>query len=447
MNDDQLVDRSGNTIHGNDDFLDRFAEQHNVEATIFKKQGDDFIRIITSITKDNGERAVGTNLGTTSAAYAPIMNKELYIGTAEILGISYITAYDPLLDEHGELIGINFVGVPTNEVQAIVGESQRKTFLQSSIILMIVFLVGLFATFKMSTSISARLQDIAGKIDRNGTEVDESSNMVATSSKTLAENVTNQAALLQESTSALEEIAAQIKNDAKNAHTAEVSVKESIPVLEQGVDAMIRLKTAMDDIINSSQETSKVVNTINEIAFQTNLLALNAAVEAARAGEAGKGFAVVAEEVRNLAKRSSEAAQITSDLIKNSQSSSVNGTKVTEEVSDKLSRIEKNIKDLGTLIIEISSSAQEQSKGIQQINSAMTTMDEMVQSNAASSEESAGAAEDLSMHASELQHMVVELRSVITGNRKHFIPSSSMELSEEILLPKEPALDEDFEYA
>jgi methyl-accepting chemotaxis protein len=176
---------------------------------------------------------------------------------------------------------------------------------------------------------------------------------------------------------------------------------------------MQKMSTAINEIKNSSDETAKIIKTINEIAFQTNLLALNAAVEAARAGDAGKGFAVVAEEVRDLATRSAAAATSTSDLINQSQRSAENGVAVGAEVADILNNITTSIQNISQLISEISSASAEQSNGIQQVNEAVSQVDTVTQANSSSAEESAAAAEELSAQAAELEDMVGMLVKLI----------------------------------
>jgi methyl-accepting chemotaxis protein len=173
----------------------------------------------------------------------------------------------------------------------------------------------------------------------------------------------------------------------------------------------------MQAIQQSTTETSRIIETIDEIAFQTNLLALNAAVEAARAGEAGKGFAVVAEEVRRLAQRSSEAAQSTSELINDSQSNSENGVKVMEEITASLESLKERSDKVNSLVTEISGAAKEQSQGINQINNAMSQMDQAVQMNASSASETATHAEDLATQSEQLHQMMQQLHELVQGNK------------------------------
>lgn len=180
----------------------------------------------------------------------------------------------------------------------------------------------------------------------------------------MAEGSSEQAASLEETSSSLEQIAAQTKQNADNANEANRSVKDSSEMITQGVTSMKRMSSAIEEIMQSSNETSKIVKTIDEIAFQTNLLALNAAVEAARAGEAGKGFAVVAEEVRNLAQRSAEAARSTSELIEISQDNTRHGLTVADEVGSQLGSIQKSSISIDTLVSVIAAASNEQTRGI-----------------------------------------------------------------------------------
>jgi|GEM_PF-484709 len=265
----------------------------------------------------------------------------------------------------------------------------------------------------MSRSINGELTEIINSLSSGAEQVNASSKQLSGSSQELAESSSEQAASLQQTTSSLEEISSQTKQTAENAGEADRAMKETEPRVASGVEAMKRMNAAMEEIKNSSLETSKIIKTIDDIAFQTNLLALNAAVEAARAGEAGKGFAVVAEEVRSLAQRSAEAARNTSELIESSQATSDRGALVAAEVSENLQKIEESVASVGTLVDEISAAANEQRSGIDEMSTVMHEMDKVVQGNASNSEESASAAEELSSQAAELNHIVNRLRGLV----------------------------------
>lgn len=216
---------------------------------------------------------------------------------------------------------------------------------------------------------------------------------VAMASQQLAEGSSQQAASIEETSSSLEEMASMTKQNAEYSAQANSLMKETNNVVKKADESMVRLTGSMQAISAASQETQKVVKTIDEIAFQTNLLALNAAVEAARAGEAGAGFAVVAEEVRNLALRSAESAKNTAVLIEDTVKKIKEGSDLVTETNDDFSNVASSSEKVGGLINEIAAASEEQAKGIDQVNIAVAEMDKVIQQNAANAEELAATSE------------------------------------------------------
>jgi len=273
----------------------------------------------------------------------------------------------------------------------------------------------------LKNNINAMLESIENTISQvsvSSNQVASASEQIATGSQSLAESASEQASSLEEISSSLEELSSMAKQNADNASQAKNLSQEASNSAKAGNKAMEDMTNAIGKIKESSDETAKIIKTIDEIAFQTNLLALNAAVEAARAGEAGKGFAVVAEEVRNLAQRSASAAKNTSDLIQQATSNADEGVKISEEVVKTFNEITQNINKVNDLIAEISAASTEQSQGISQINTAVADMDKLTQSNAANSEESSSAAQELSAQAAELQNLISRFKLSGNGHRK-----------------------------
>ena len=260
-----------------------------------------------------------------------------------------------------------------------------------------------------------KLARVIGGVSSASSQVNSAAQQVSTSSQSMAEGASEQAASLEETSSTLEEMASATRQNAEHAKKAETISGEASDFTNQGSDAMARMLEAIANIREAAQETAKIIKTIDEIAFQTNLLALNAAVEAARAGDAGKGFAVVAEEVRNLAQRSAEAARTTNDLIEKSQQRAEAGVEVSGEVGKVLKRIQDAIGNVTVLVREVATASDEQARGAEQINTAVSQMDRVTQSNAASAEESAAASQELSAQSMELAHLVRELQAVVSG--------------------------------
>ncbi len=267
--------------------------------------------------------------------------------------------------------------------------------------------IGDFSSIKYAMdTIIQKLNDIIGNINSATVQVSAGAKNISDSSMTLAQGASEQSSSVQELSATISTISEKTQKNAIDANNANTLSESSRKNALAGNKEMKKMLQAMDGIKDASQNISKIIKTIEDIAFQTNLLALNAAVEAARAGEHGKGFAVVAEEVRNLAARSQNAAKETTLLIEDSIEKVNNGTNVAKSTADSLDAIVRDVNEVSSIIFGIATASDEQSRAISQITNGLSQISQVVQSNSATSEETAAAAEELSSQSETLSSMV-----------------------------------------
>lgn len=284
----------------------------------------------------------------------------------------------------------------------------------------------------LSLSITRPINKVAAGLADGADQVATASAQVSSASQGLAEGSSEQASSLEETSSSLEELSSMTKQNANNANHAKQMMVQAAEIVAKVDNHMNDMVAAITEISKSSEETGKIIKTIDEIAFQTNLLALNAAVEAARAGEAGAGFAVVADEVRNLAMRAAEAAKNTNNLIDNTLKVVKNGTDVTLMTKEAFGENTAIAAKVGELIAEIAAASNEQAQGISQINSAVAEMDKVTQQTAANAEESASASEEMNAQAEQMKIFVAELLNVIGEKGNGAGPARRLDVAREV---------------
>jgi len=447
---------------------DRFTAQTGVTATIFVKSADDFVRIATSIKKQNGERAIGTALNRAHPGYSRLLSGQSYVGYATLFGTQYLTQYDAIKDTHGKVIGVLYVGIDVSKQQQI--GSAAKVSLMTFVLAAVMFwaiiqgtnaslgfglgaaalLAGVLyqvmnltitkplreardATRRLAAGdlttqlhvdrsdeigelmqalngVSQGLSEIVGNVRNGSNQITAASREIATGNADLSSRTSSQAAALEETASSMEQLTATVKQNADNAQHANQLVMSASNHAAKGGEVISQVVATMGAIKTSSQQVTQFVNEIEDIAFQTNILALNAAVEAARAGESGRSFTVVAADVRSLAQRCDVAAKQIKTLTSAAAGQVDAGTSLTQQASRATEEISTSVKRVVGIMGEISAASHEQGRGIEQVNVAIGQMDQMTQQNAALVEQAAASAESLHAQAEDLSKAVAAFK-------------------------------------
>jgi methyl-accepting chemotaxis protein len=517
--------------------VDAIRETVGGTCTVFQRmnKAGDMLRVSTNVLKQDGTRAIGTYIprinpdGLPNPVLDAVFKGRRFTGRAFVVNDWYITAYDPLYDAKGKIIGMLYMGIPQDQGGGIRGkilnmrigesgyayvlDSQGKYVIsfegkrdgedisqakdangvyfireicskalglepgeiekqrypwknsgdtaarvkvakiayfepwdwvigigayedevfevrdrimsiggKSRQIMMTVFagalVVSMLVWYLVARMLSGRIGFLSDGLLRSSNEIVSATGQISGSSRMLAKGAGEHASALEETTASLEEISSMTKQNADNTADADRLTRETGQAIEKAGNVIDGLNTSMGDISEVSHKTSKIIKTIDEIAFQTNLLALNAAVEAARAGEAGAGFAVVADEVRNLALRSGEAARQTAALIDQTVKSVETGQGAVQKTSTTFEEVKNSADKVRQLIENITTASREQANGIEQINRAIVDMDGHTHKNASAAEASASASEQMNAEALEMKHIAQQLAAIVESKNE-----------------------------
>lgn len=388
-----------------DVFVDKIKNLMGCEATVFLEDE----RISTTVLNSDGKRAIGTKASETVSSQ--VLSGKTYEGQTQVLGRDAFVKYIPIQNGiDGSIIGMLFVGRYMSEKVA----TMWKFVTSGLIILLIIIVAGAIISLFVSKGIENQIKNIIINIKNSTSKIASATRGLTEISSNLANGSSDQAAAIEETSATMNESASMIAQNAENTRQATLLAQTAKNSADTGNEKIQDLVQSMERLKESSGTISKIIKTIDDIAFQTNLLAINATVEAARAGgDAGRSFSVVAEEVRSLAKKSSDAAANTTEIIEKNITMTNSGTKISSDVSDALQNITDEFDRLNKIISEINIASEEQSHGIKQINTAVSQMEKVTQQTAAVAEEASASSQNLYDEVDTLHQIVAEASKLI----------------------------------
>ena len=409
------------------------ALRADVQAAMIAAASSDFDTVTSDVRKHNQTiqemfsrtltRAVPDKIHSTMASIKPQL--ETYGAmAAEIAGLArnnkdaatsrmpaFQAKFAELEDAMGKLDDNLEAAASDSQKSAVSGLKSSKAMMLIAGLLSAILLMA--AGFWVSRTTNRELHKGIGTLSEAARQLTMAAENIASSSQAVADGSSTQAATLEEISASSEQISAMAARNLDNCRSASQSVSQSQQKFDVADSSLGQMVQAMTDISSHSDKISRIIKAIDEIAFQTNILALNAAVEAARAGQAGMGFAVVADEVRNLAHRSAQAARDTSALIEESIQRSNSGQTKVADVADVIRAITEEARQTRTLVEDVSTGSEEQTRGIQEVAQSIVQMQRVTQSTAASAEESAAAAQELQAQSETLKEVVSHLTLLV----------------------------------
>lgn len=387
---------------------------------------DTFLRVFASFATEAQQAGLATTVS--GPAVDKVVAMRLLVSTKATSGDFGVKATDwfdastariDLMKQVEDRLGADYV----REAAAIKQDAGRAFLLISLAALLTVIATAAFCGW-VYRGIIGPLRGVIADLAAGSEQIAAASGQIAQSSQSVAAGASEQAASLEETSASLEELTSMTARNAEHAQAARLAARRARQAAQLGSGRMEAMQTAMTGLKQASDEVTKILRTIDEIAFQTNLLALNAAVEAARAGEAGAGFSVVADEVRQLAQRAATAARETAGRIDESTAKTQHGVRLSAEVAASLDEIRSEVGKLDGLVDDIATASGEQSRGITQVAGAVAQMDKVTQANAASAEETAAASEQLNSQSLLLDDAMHGLQR-IAGSAQRATPVAS----------------------